>query len=312
MAKYLVHKAIEVEAISAKQRAVLEKNEVWEISPKYDGCHAIVCFASGKHGGTFSRSGERVLSMDHIATFLLDHYPEIKNAETITICGEAWTVGKQFNEISGMFRRHSKQPELGFVPFDMVPYDMDDFGLPILGQFDGRKYPAIYSRRIAALVGNFIPRSYSNVYRPRRTQFVGTLSNALAYAAAEAKVLKARTDSYFDGAVLANGNAAYNVCDGKDGAFIKAKPLISESVKVVQLHAARGDKTGKHTLALGFHFNGVYQKVSTGLTQAEVDSYIADPTLIHGKVIEVGAMGLTVNGAFREPRYLGIRTDVIL
>ena len=120
---------------------------------------------------------------------------------------------------------------------------------------------------------------------------------------------KARTDSFFDGAILANGSATYQVGSGKEGAFIKVKPLLSESVKVEQLHAARGDKTGKNTLALGFTHNGVYQKVSTGLTQEQVDSFIADPTLIYGKTIEVEAMGLTVNGAFREPRFKGIRTD---
>lgn len=309
MAKYLVHKAIELDALSAKTRAIIERNEVWEVSPKYDGCHAIVLFDNGNHVGTFSRSGEKVQSMDHIGLFLSEHYD--LGAGRIAVCGEAWTIGKQFNEISGMFRRHSEQPALGFVPFDLVPYDWDTDGTPILGQLDGRKYPAIYSRRLAKLIDSYKPLVYSNVYRPRRYQIVGTLDTAIQFAQLEAKELKARTDSYFDGAVLANGNAAYTVCDGKDGAFIKCKPLISESVKVEQLHAARGDKTGKHTLALGFTHNGVYQKVSTGLTQAEVDSYIADPTLIFGKTIEVGAMGLTVNGAFREPRYLGIRTDVL-
>lgn len=309
MAKYLVHKAIELDALSAKTRATLERNEVWEISPKYDGCHAIVLFEDGKHVATFSRSGEHVLSMDHIGVFLPDHYALVPGR--MAVCGEAWTVGKQFNEISGMFRRKSKQPDLGFVPFDLVPFDWDAEGKPILGQLNGRKYPAIYSRRIAELTERYIPRSYSNVYRPRRYQIVGPLSVAVEFAMLEAHTLKACTGSFFDGAVLANGNAAYTVCDGKDGAFIKCKPLISESVKVEQLHAAKGDKTGKHTLALGFTHNGVYQKVSTGLTQAEVDSYIADPSLIYGKTIEVGAMGMTVNGAFREPRFIGIRNDVL-
>ena len=116
MADYIVHKAVERSALSAKTTQALEANEEWIITPKYDGCHAVFLFDDGKHVGTLSRTGEPVRSMPHIVTALLDTYPLA--AGRIAICGEAWSPGLEFNEISGLFRRHTPSPQLGFVPFD--------------------------------------------------------------------------------------------------------------------------------------------------------------------------------------------------
>lgn len=125
MSDYIVHKAVELSAISAKIQAYLNEGvRHWIISPKYDGCHAVFCFDGGKHTGTYSRSGEIVRSLDHIAADLLDIYP--LGSGRIAICGEAWMVGKEFNEISGAFRRHAPQHQMQFVPFDVVPFDYND------------------------------------------------------------------------------------------------------------------------------------------------------------------------------------------
>jgi ATP-dependent DNA ligase len=309
MADYIVHKAIELDALSAKAKAALEGNQDWYISPKYDGCHAVFAYDNGKFIGAYSRTGESVKSMDHIGRSLADHYDLSQGR--IAICGEAWMVGEEFNVVSGTFRRHAPQPQLQFMPFDIVPFDynLTNTGpVLLLGQFNDRVYPTPYSKRVASLFKRKnVP---SQVLLPRFVLHVGTLAVALKQAEAYAKEHKARTDSFFDGAILAPGNGKYIVGAGKGGEFIKVKPLISHSVKVTAVISDLGAKTKKNTCVLCFDLDGQMQKVSTGIVQEQSDQWAADPSLIIDQMIEVEAMGKTVNNLLREPRFKGIRTDV--
>jgi hypothetical protein len=306
VADYIVHKAIELDALSKKLQADIENHE-YILSPKYDGCHVIFLFDKGRFVAARSRTDETVHSMDHIGRSLLDHYPEYLAFSKVAIMGEAWIPGVEFSEISGTFRRHAPQPHLGFVPFDTVTWRMDqaEDGRPVLGEFHHIKEGPLkdtrtYSERLAALRNRH--DMVSLVHAPAAW---GIKGNVLATATSEAKRYKELGG--YDGCILARRDGRYQVGAGKGGEFIKIKPLISHTVKVNALFPDRGEKTGKNTLALGFTFNGLGQKVSTGLTQAEID----DPHRFLGKMIEVEAMGLTVNGLLREPRYKGIRTDVL-
>ena len=304
MGDYIVHRAVELSAISKSALAKITENE-WIISPKYDGCHAIFLFDGGNFIGALSRTGERVRSMDHIGRSLLDLYP-IGSGRT-AICGEAWMIGEEFNVISGTFRRHEPQPQLQFVPFDIVPFDYGA-GHVYLGQLDGKPYPTPYAARLGVLndLRADIP---SQVLRPRWYFVRGTLEQAMQGASAYALEHKQRTDSFFDGAILAQYHGRYQVGSGKGGEFIKCKPLLSYSVKVGAVIADVGAKTGKHTCVLCFDLDGHVQKVSTGLTQEQANSFVENPNLILDQIIEVEAMGKTVNGFLREPRFKGIRID---
>lgn len=307
---YIVHKAVELSALSKKAKDKLATNSEWIISPKYDGCHGIFAFDHGKKVGVYSRSGETVHSMYHVAEQLLD--TGLFNNGRWAICGEAWVYGKEFNEISGMFRRMRPVEELGFVPFDFIPWDYNDqtfTGPPIrLGQHDGKEHKVPYVLRMAQLearLGGFL--KMPSVYPPTLINFEGPFEEALEKAAALAKAYKKRTDSFYDGVVLADAYGEYTVGAGKGGEFIKVKPLISFTVAVTGAALDFGTKTGKNTAALKFILNGREQKVSTGLTQAQVDEITTVGW--DGYRIEVEAMGLTVNGLLREPRFKGIRND---
>lgn len=311
MADYIVHKAVELDNLSDKARAAITEQH-WIISPKYDGCHVVFCYELGKHIATYSRTGETVHSMGHIAADLLACYPDIRTADRIAICGEAWVLGKEFNEISGMFRRHSPQPELQFVPFDCIPFDWNDnatSGPPVLlGQFHHLHYAAPYSARIGALLKReSLP---TQVLLPRFIGASGPLAHVKQLADQEAGRLKTSITGAYDGAILAQANGRYQVGSGKGGEFIKCKPLLSETVTVTAVIADLGEKTGKHTCVLCFDLGGHVQKVSTGMTQTQANEWAADPSLIIDKRIEVEAMGVTVNGFLREPRFKGIRNDV--
>ena len=304
---YIVHKAIELDKLSSKARAGLTDLD-WIVSPKYDGCHAVFLFNDGQHVITLSRSGEPVKSMAHIAEHLLETYPALKDAGRVAICGEAWALGLEFNEISGLFRRQYPAPELWFVPFDCVPWDYGQLDTtPILGQLNDAPYPTPYRTRLGALVDGFTPLLGRQVIRPRFTPLHGDLSEVFEAATYEAKRLKALTTGAYDGAVLARSAGTYQVGSGKGGEFIKCKPLLSETVTVIGADLDKGAKTGKSTAALLFELAGKVQKVSTGLTQQQVDEITAVGWV--GKRIEVEAMGITVNGYLREPRFKGIRND---
>lgn len=306
MADYIVHKAVEHSALSAKVKAALEQTYQWVLSPKYDGCHAVFLFDEGKHVVTLSRTGEHVQSMPHIASDLLHVYGHLLKSGRRAICGEAWAPGVEFNVISGWFRKQSPVLDLHFVPFDIVEWESntDTTSFPPVNLGSGVRYLA----RCTALLDQQ-GCGYHRIILPRFLHLSGTFSEVLPQAVAYAKEHKQRTDSFFDGAVLAQAAGTYTVGAGKGGEFIKIKPLLSETVKVNALFPDVGERTGKNTLALGFELAGKQQKVSTGLTQEQVDSFIADNKLILGHRIEVEAMGLTVNGLLREPRFKGIRDD---
>ena len=308
MPAYIVHKAVELSALSQAKQADATVSD-WIISPKYDGCHAVFLFDHGALVNVLSRSGETVRSMPHIAQSLLDNYPLGLNR--IAVCGEAWILGKEFNEVSGAFRRHAPQPQLGFVPFDLVPFDYADdttSGLPVLlGQYENRPYPTTYRNRLSPLART-LGRVPGLIYTPRWITLENTsLSAALVAATHYAQFHKGRTDSFFDGAMLARADGKYIVGSGKGGEFIKVKPLISYTVTVTGAGLDFGTKTGKNTASLKFVLDGMEQKVSTGLTQQQVDEITAVGWV--GYRIEVEAMGLTSNGMLREPRFKGVRTD---
>lgn len=304
MADYIVHKVVELEALSKKLQADVE-NHTYILSPKYDGCHLVFLFHDGRFLAARSRTNETIHSMDHIGRSLLDHYPWLRTAAYTAIMGEAWIVGREFSEISGIFRRHAPQPELGFVPFDTTRwrYDQAEDGRPVLGESAyGGKDTRTYDERLGLL--HFREFAPSLVYSMKcRTLEQG--DSVMATAIEQAKHYKAQGG--YDGCVLARADGLYQVGAGKGGEFIKIKPLISYSLRCINYEQAKGEKTGKNTLALVVDFQGKVQKVSTGLTQDEVDN----PRQFLGKIIEVEAMGLTVNGLLREPRFKGIRTDVI-
>ena len=307
MADYIVHKAVEPTALSAKVYKALGKPTDWVLSPKYDGCHVVFLFSCGEWVNTLSRTGESVKSMAHVIRAIKDCYGDLIERGDWAICGEAWAPELEFNEISGLFRRQYPAPNLKFVPFDIVPW------LPNLG-FSGPEayigeditgpYDRLYFDRISDLARRVGHKT--SVIIPKFSYLVGfTLESALTTAEVDARYYKQLGG--YDGAVLAQANGRYIVGAGKGGEFIKCKPLISYTVTVTGAALDFGTKTGKNTAALKFMLDGKEQKVSTGLSQQQVEEITAVGW--DGYRIEVEAMGITVNGYLREPRFKGIRTD---
>jgi ATP-dependent DNA ligase len=199
-------------------------------------------------------------------------------------------------------------PDLQFVPFDCIPWDYNETteGPEVyLGQCDGVLYGAPYSARIKSL------QNRKSIVTSVRCPLFLTVEAGKLIAMATTQALHYKALGGYDGVVAAKLSGRYVVGAGKGGEFIKFKPLMSESLRVVAVEPAIGIKTGKNTCALVVVYKDQPQRVSTGLTQAEVNEYVNFPASIIGKTVEVEAMGVTVTGLLREPRYKGIRNDVI-
>lgn len=295
MAKYLNLKPVEFDKLSAKRKADVQ----WEgriLLPKYDGCFAMVLFDNGQPQGILSRDGNPVTSMGHIYEDLLLMYPELFHDGKTAILGEAWVPGKPFAEISGAFRRKLQQPGLGFAPFDIVAWDGDPRE-PRL--FD----VAPYRMRLNFLVHN---RTVPGLVFPPNPHACEGAEQAQMYA----NNLKALGG--YDGAIASDPAAPYVVSDGV-GEFLKVKPLQSFSLKVIRLEVGVGEKTGKATGSLVVRFKSGECGVGTGFDSKLLAAWIADPSSIEGKIVEVACMAVYDGdaGMMREPRYVGIRDDVI-
>lgn len=297
MTDYIVHKAVEVGALS---KATLNRLEQpggnWIITPKYDGCHAVLLFDDGEFVQAISRTGERAVSMTQVGRDIADH-GLLPKGQRVAICGEAWHPERKFNEISGEFRRKVPSPWLGFKAFDCLGWAHRGVnGSLWLGSH------LCYSDRLSG-IERLPPECWAPVVR-----YTGSLPGALAMYRSLA--VEYQETGVLDGVIIAAANGSYTQGAGKGGEFIKLKPLASHTVVVRGREVSTGTKTGKHTCALVFYHDGLEQRVSTGLTQEQIDSVATsfDEDWL-GASIEVEAMGKTVNGYLREPRFKGVRTD---
>ena len=292
MAKVLNLKPVEFDALSAKKQAAFQ----WAgriLLPKYDGCFAMMLFFDGKPAEILSRTGEVVASMEHLFEDALVRYPDIaKTQGGVALLGEAWIPGYEFAELSGMFRRQYPQPALCFAVFDTVQWEGDPFNPKLFSAHPYKHRVELLQRQARHILSSVIPPL------PITCESQG---HAITYA----KLCKDKGG--YDGAICSDPNAVYLPGAGKDGEFIKLKPLVSYSLLVVGFDEAVGAKTGRATGCLKVRFkDGGTLGVATGLSEAEQ----ADLASFVGKIIEVEAMGISSKGLLREPRFKGIRSDV--
>ena len=287
MSEYLNLKPVEFDKLSQKAQAAFK----WEgrvVLPKFDGCFAMVCYWNGKLDFIMSREGTEVTSMRHVYDQMLELHPWIEKTKGgVALLGEAWTHGIEFKKISGLFRRDANQADLGFVPFDVVDYTIDDKDMPVLTS----ELP--YMKRLRKLGINPV--------------ICAGRAHAIDYAQ------RLKNAGGFDGAVVGDPDATYTPGSGRCGSFIKVKPLQSFTLEVVGIEASKGAVTGRDTVALVVRFKETTCKVGTGFTPDEAAAWVADPALIVGKFVEVGCMAVYSGptGLMREPRMYGIRTDVL-
>jgi len=290
MSKYLCQAAKELDKQSAafKRSNTLESlrhSKDYFLQPKFDGCHGIV-HTSPENGMMTSRTGEEVKSCDHIIKDVINSF-----GPGWVVFGEVYKFDTKFSIISGMFRRYNPEPTLVFVVYDVVSSTQYALGQSIIPYFVRLKHAkgALQhsGKHNASLI--MCPSSQAE-----GTDVVEYANNLVA------------TGGY-DGAILRNAYLPWSQEQSKNGEIIKIKPVQSLDLLCVDVVYALGAKTGRATCALIVEYEGVRSKVSTGLSVEEQ----ANPAQFIGKIIEVEFMERTDSGAFREPRFKGVRTDKV-
>lgn len=290
MADYCVQKATDYASQSSAWRAANPSVQALSRTHigvrKYDGCHLIVRVDSEGRGWAFSRTGEFVKSCDHIVDAVRRVY-----GPAWVVSGEVWQNGVPFPEISGAYRRHSPQPQLKFVPFDIVPER---------GWCAGT-HEVPFTQRLSHLMisierNNFIgsPLVVAPVFMPG-TYDPQTLANKL--------VLEGGSD----GLILRDPAAGWAKATARDGELIKVKPSLSLDLEVVGLEEGKGKMEGMAG-ALLVTYNGKVSKAG-GLDYQTRRGWLADPSSIVGRIVEVECLGITEDGYLREPRIKAVRFD---
>jgi ATP-dependent DNA ligase len=282
MSDYCIAKAIDIENLSRKARAQFDLDlaaGAYLLTPKFDGCAVHIELNDGRIEQCVSGSGKPVRSLDHALKELLQVFPSGR----VVLDAEAWVPGTEFQEISGLFRRHTSDSRLQLKVFN---------GYFIAGR--NQRYEARLADISQALC--YVPLLYTH-----------TAARSPAFDLEHATVMARAWQQAggFDGCVLHHRDAPYFQGRAKYES-VKIKPLLSFDLEVVGVDRAIGEKTGRATCALVCRWkDGGVQEVATGLSHAQQ----ADPGQFIGKIIEVRAMGLTSDGKLREPRFCGVRED---
>lgn len=276
MADYPFPKAVDFENLSAKAKKNFNPAG-WLLQPKWDGCAMVVTV--GRYAGAWAMtaSGKPVKSCSHILSYVEEHLGEGRYAM------EVWRPATMFQDISGMFRTHSNQPDLVARVFD--------------GWVD-KDQESSYSTRMQRI--------------HTRLPFSGPVQDASMMGERFTTWDKAwqlarfwQAQGGYDGCILRNPEALW--VEGRSkGDVVKLKPLTDWDLRVTHIKAAVGEKTGRPTVALGCAWKeGQTQYVATGLNHEEQ----AHAARFVGSIVTVRGMGLTADGFVREPRYVCVRED---
>lgn len=277
----LIQKAVEWDKLSAKFKKEwgsidnLDRYR-WLHQPKYDGCHVIF---DTRDMVVFSRTREIVRSMDHILGQLPRGY---------VIQGEAYQYDTKFPEISGAFRRHSPQPQLILMAYDI--HDPDRF---CAGRNDRP-----YIERLCDLAELLIPSDTVRFVdaEPVRGRSPLEMANSLASSERDA----------YDGLILRDMQSTWAAGPAREGQIIKVKPCVSLDLRVVGWSSAPGAKTGREVVTFTVEYRGVRTDVGSGvphsITPDNAQTYV-------GAIVEVECMSVNPNKTLREPRFKGVRFD---
>lgn len=279
---YSIPKAIDIANVTTKSRQLvidaISRGEMYG-TPKYDGCAVHIEFDKGVVTSCVSGSGKEVRSVRHLAERI-----------ALSLCGytgavdaEAWIPNREFQDISGEFRRHHPSENL------------------VLRIFDGHlgDTEASWISRIRLLSEVFADYSTISVVKP--TTSILDMEDAEAFA----RSFKSVSCGY-DGAVLHWCAKPYTPGRSKWDT-LKIKPLLDFDLRCTGYERATGEKTGRDTCALIVEgVNGPW-KVATGLNHEEQEN----PGQFVGKVIRVYAMGMTKDRMPREPRFGGLSDKTV-
>ena len=301
MGKYLIHKAVELSNVVKARREILSAPGYLEhnfiAQPKFDGCNMIVKIMPDGTWGAWSRTGEAVLSVEHIAMCMLT-FPDMQAGVYL---GEAWIPDTPFPEISGLFRKQSTTEDTARLQFAI-------FDFLTLAEWDAGHSEMAYGNRVARMNPALmqIAQGTAPIWLAGSYGNIATTWNEKTTAQEICNLLVA--GGGYDGLILRDPYGEWYAGDnGTGGEIIKVKAKQSFDLKVIGWLPGKGKHAGKiGTLIVDFR--GGPQGAGTGLKDSQRDpEKFVDDWL--GKIVEIECLGVTADNMLREPRMKGIRHD---
>lgn len=290
---YIVHKAVELDKV--KKKLVPTEDQLrteYLAQPKYDGCNcvAIKYANSPEHVKLYSRTGEEVLSADHIKVALA----AAPFAPIGVYLGEYWHPHIDQPTVSGMFRKKdgTQYTDPMLVVFDFVS----------IGEWEQGFSPLTYLDRVGRL-----PATLSKIEECRAPFFLAESQGFLVdqeLSPMEAAKLLCEGGAY-DGLILRKPSGTWTKGDkGTNGEVIKIKPTLTLDLRVLRINVAEGEKTGREVYTVVVDLGeGKEQEVGSGVPH-DLRSVPKK-----GDIVEIEAMSFSKFGLLREPRFKGIRHD---
>lgn len=297
MAEYLIHKAVEFDKVTAKAKKekgltdLASLANVYGAQRKYDGCNGILILKPNEQV-LLSRTGEVVRSCDHIKRAGRASFNAVlARGATAVVLGEVWQKGRPQSAISGDFRRHDPAPGLQFIAFDVLNFDEYTAGFsdnPFM-----TRYEQLWHHLRDSHPGDTL--RLCEYYNP------GTYGDPQAFAD------QLVAQGGYDGAILRDPTAPWTRGSGTAGEIIKVKNTETFDLRVIGVEEGKGKYAG--TLG-ALVLQGPKGPVTcSGMSDEQRNQWWAEPSLIVGQIVEVAALGFTVKGSLREPRFKGIRHD---
>lgn len=302
MSGYLCQKSVEFGGVLKKHiELVLHGIGEYEVQKKYDGCQAIFQFFDADDPSkdcVVSRTGEDNIALrPALRELRCDLQELIEEYGGLVLFAEAYKTGEEFRKISGDFRRQKEDHDFEVKVFDTVTLD----------EFNGGHSDREYYRRMSP-VFDYCP--HNNCWRVVMPE--GIVSDFIDNVAEQSEVEKHLTllankfvsSGGYDGIILRDPYAGWDMGDGKNGVSIKVKPLISLDLIVKRQELGTG-KLAKLMGKVFVEYNGKEIGVGTGFNNAErAENWV-------GRMIQVDAMSVTADGSLREPRFVGERFDKV-
>lgn len=283
MADLIAHKAVELDKVKAARRRVLSQPDYLDMNymaqPKYDGCFGAVVTDERT---MYSRTGEETRSMKHIIAEANYCFPGQ------VVFGEVWAPGIGQSEISGAFRQHHPAEWLVFVVFDAIT----------LAEFNVGYSSRPYKERVLS-----IERGCAGpCLRSIQTYSAGT------YGKHESLRDYYLAKGGYDGLILRDPEGHWRMGTGTTGEIVKSKRVLSFDLTVLDVKEGKGKLLG-HAGSLVLRWKDGRTIEAIGGSYADRKDWLANPSRIVGRIVEVEAMDYSADGLLREPRVKCIRFD---
>lgn len=327
---YLTHTACDIEKVPKRALKDVEGVEdllqQYIVQMKFDGI-CLVMRVAGDHIDFFTRTGEQVTTLDHIADAfralpydmlaglvrpvgqlgddeVVDHPTQHRDGVYI---GELWHPEFKNSTTSGAAMRDEANDitkKLQFVVCDFItPHEWLQGHSP-LGFLDRIE-------QIAWLQGIYHPDEggeFKDGMKPKAPPiwFAGHEGTVADQAAVSINDLakEACDAGNYDGIICRKADGTWT-SGARDENIVKVKPHLTLDLTIVGTEPGKGKHAGRIGAIL-VEYKGKTARVGTGLSDAE-----RERTDLVGKIAEVRAMSESVHGLLREPRLKCIRFDTV-